>query len=740
MSDFEEKVGALIQQYQEIEPSLLAEALENAKSMMDRDTRREFEDILAVAKARIDKKASIEYWFRDSREGKKIKLTHIQQLILDFIEKAWILGFIPIVNAPMGCGKSSLAVAIIADEIGRNQNMRAQIVCTAEGEATKRGALIARVLLTRDFKKVFPQIEKDKTKPWNAHSINVRRTVIDPEMEELERELGVEPGTIDATMTAYGFDSKALGSRADKTLFDDIPNEDNAINSPTESDKIDSKLDTTWISRRETPIGIKNTDYDLSKDPWRGLFINTPWAETDCVFRRIKKEGYCTILIGVNEDFTGYNVEIWNLPDEMCDELEKRYKLIVDEEILKEDKLKLFERKRHRAGDEIPGYHVYKDFPAKRVFTIPLSRPAEFYLRLYKQNARRFDQMYRCIVVSEREKAFPTFAECLDDKYKVEMIPLEGKNDSGKTIVKGYQGKVVTPMKGAALYASVDLSGAGRAGTVITVCYLLSNYKRFPIDIRAGAWSGDEISDQISKVFKDYPDIITMFVENAGQQDLFIKEVTKHKKEYPWWMKVKPFRTTAKTKKEKDLGVLAMDVAFSNKGFIVANSPGQEGHPTIGDTTFPEGCPCGFCRLIRDCRSQLRLGNVQSDPIMSLWMCHSSMPQIMENPTVGAPEGVLTAENGQDLAKTLEENSTTESFLNILMNGGSVNLQDPQLKRHFRPNGSEITEFDEDWKPEWSDEYEDEEDEEEIEDTTDYNLPQFQRKLKPKINAWKKAF
>lgn len=629
---------------------------------------------------------------------------------------------------------SALAMWILAHQIGLNHNLRTQIVCTAEGEAQKRVRGVGQILLSKPFRKIFPHIERDKEKPWNAHHITVKRSAnfedydFTPEEIEILKEEGADPGSIDATSTAYGLNSQALGSRSELTVGDDLPNEDNAINSPGEGDKADSKIDTKFISRRHSPLGVGNQEYDLTKDPFRALFINTPWAENDCIFRRIARPGYSTILIGVNKDFTGYNVEIWGLPDKDCERLKRKYQMIVDETILADDKpleehlmLGPIRSAGYKLGDVVEGYNVYKHYLAKSVFTIPLSRPAEWYARIYKQNPRRFDLMYRCIVLSDQEKAFPKFHNSLIEpsrQYHVDWIPVEGLHpESRRKMIKGHIGRVVNYPKGSHLFASVDLAGVNRAGTVITVMALLPNYKRFLIEVRVGSWSGDEISGQLGEVFKTYPSIHTMFVENAGQQDLWIKEMTKHKEKYAWWMKIKPFITTAKSKNDKMLGVMAMDTAFTNGGFMITNSTGQVDHPPLGDPAYPEGCPCGFCVLIRDCRRQLRMDKVSSDTIMSLWMGHASMPQSIDPPEYMPPDGFQISKSGFDLVGSFEQvNAASAGFMAAMMYGQTP--LEPKLKSHFRDDGSEIKQTDADWQDDWDYEYEgDEDDADESKDT-----------------------
>lgn len=721
--------------------NLTLEQIEYAKSLMDKETRKEFEDVLAVVNARADKKASIEYWLRSSDTGKKIKLTELQKLIIDFVEMVWSIGMIPIIICPMGGGKTTMSCGILADEIGRNQNIRTQVVCTSEDTAIKRADLIGQIILSKEYRKVFPHIIRDKNKPWNAHYKNVARTIKD-EIEDLPAD--AQPGTIDATLSAYGINSDALGSRSDETVFDDLPNEDNAIISPQIGDEIDSKIDTKFLSRRESPLGVEDKDYDVTKDPFRALFICTAWAESDCIMRRIPKPNYVTLLAGVNKDFTGYNVEIWNLPDKMFEKLRSLYELHVTQEMKDTDEVGGFAK--YKIGEVIKAYNVYKTFPAKFTFTVKLSRPSAWYKNLFDNNNRRFDLMYRCIVLSEQERAFPKFGNCLIQPGKphiVEWFPINGKDDNGKEMIKGYGGSIINPPTGGLWFASADLSGMNRAGTVITVGLLLSNYKRFIVDIRVGAWAGNEITDQITAIFKKYPDIITLFVENAAQQDMFIKEALKHKEAYPWWMKVKPFITSAKNKNDKLLGVMAMDTAFANGGFMIVDTTNDNNHPAVGDTRFPEGCPCGFCILIREARSQLRMEKVSSDSLMSLWMLHSSLPQVLDIPTAGAPDGYVIKD--LDQADNIFPVPSLD-LLDTLMYG--YKDETLTLKKHYRNDGTEITKEDEDWRDEW--EFEFEEDEQEITEEMlrsieeDINKPQIMRKTEVKKNnnssKWQKLF
>lgn len=568
-----------------------------------------------------------------------------------------------------------LSTGLLAWEIGKNQNIKSQFICASDAGAEERTTMVGKILKSGEYRKLFPHIIPDK--PWSSHRLQIKRTAqyIDEDGNEISDNT-TEGMAINATVTGYGVTSAGLGSRSERTIFDDIPTYENAIKSPAEGIHVERAISLKWLSRRETPVGMANKAYSISADPWRGLFINTPWHNLDAIFQRRTKENYSTIVVGVNQSFTGYNVEIWNFPENIVKRLKLKYQLCE----CGEDALRHQNYTGICVGDDDPvhggpcitncqsikpvnGTNIYLDYPAQHTFTLHLSRPDVYYRQLQRENERDFNHKYRCIVYSDQERAFPAFANSLNEetqadginpKYPVIYEDIYNPDDSKLSGARGYIPKEYRPI--GMKFAAVDLSGIGRRGTVITVGVMLSNFTRVPIEIINGAWSGNQIAYQISEMHKRHSDITSIWVENASQQQMFIdlmKNIDKEEK--PWWFKVSEFKTTGKTKNHKMIGVLAMAQAFANKAFIIPNSTIQRNHPQIGDAGYEKGCPCGFCKLIYDCRIQMRSTKIESDFIMSFWMWHSSMPQFIDMPTPIEPTGIDYSNNGLSL---MEEGTT----------------------------------------------------------------------------------
>src|SRR6185503_18745867 len=102
---------------------------------------------------------------------------------------------------------------------------------------------------------------------------------------------------------------------------------------------------------------------------------------------------------------------------------------------------------------------------------------------------------------------------------------------------------------------------------------------------------------------------------------------------------------------------LALATTWANKGFMIANSVEQDHHPKKGDVGFPEGCPCGFCRLIRDAKGQARGVKVESDLLNTIWMQHLSFPEYITSPAGEEPDGVDYPSDGFDLMNGTEMGS-----------------------------------------------------------------------------------
>lgn len=170
----------------------------------------------------------------------------------------------------------------------------------------------------------------------------------------------------------------------------------------------------------------------------------------------------------------------------------------------------------------------------------------EALLKRYLSGRRSFERGFRQKAFVEGESTFPSFAKC-----EVPGISLG-------EIARSPNWPKVT---------GVDLSSKKRPGNaIITVAVNPANRRRFPVDIRFGAWRSSETAKQIQIVNQLYNPIAIM-VEDNSYQEALIDWVTDSKDRYSFWMKVEPTTTTGETKADPEKGLPALEVEFSNGGW-----------------------------------------------------------------------------------------------------------------------------------------------------------------------------
>lgn len=120
---------------------------------------------------------------------------------------------------PRNHGKTTQnSVGLTAFRIGRNPNLRVQIVQATKPDAKKTVRSIKRILESDRYREVFPWVEPDKEQ-WGVESLCVKRTRL---------------GLRDPTVSAQPINGTA-GQRADELVPDDIENFDNSIRSDRKS-------------------------------------------------------------------------------------------------------------------------------------------------------------------------------------------------------------------------------------------------------------------------------------------------------------------------------------------------------------------------------------------------------------------------------------------------------------------------------------------------------------------------
>lgn len=657
--------------------------IRDSREAMNESMRDTFDDLLALALGRIDAKAGIEYFFKDE-DGNSIQVNILQEFILDFFRYAHQEVKVPIVFCPTGSGKSSLVVALKCWEIGKNQNIYVQMVSLNDKEAAKRGSAARGILESAHFRKLFPHIVKDDDK-WSEHELLVKRTKTDH--SEIRMNSRGDATSIEYTWTSYGALSGSTGSRARITDFDDLVSEENAVQKPTDGDRIYQLLTTKWFTRKKSPFTLESL-YKRIDNPWRGRIIGTPWAYNDAVYRLRDWDGGCVLLVGVNRDFTAHNVQIWGLPKKYVTKLRAKYgtgrlselnrrfprvetlspvpEEFVERLLARDDqdaKSIINAELDHEMGT---GYKVDRLSPPDFTMEIPLERPRIWYLGEYVDAPDirvNFNRPYRCEVFTESELAYPGFEKSTFTHYPdyreenrltgvqelvpiiVKKYPLFEERSGGKQQA-GWRCEMVDPPEDYyTKIGFVDLSGVNRPGTVLGVATLSKFHRLRLVEISIGAWTGGEISEQADQVFKRHKDLHLLYIETESLQTLFVEEMEKHKEAYSFWSRIGHFETSSK-KNDHQIGILTMGTSLAKGGMEIPNT----WHRNYAHDGHGKACPCGYCKLISDLSTQTRLTKVTSDLLVMLWGLHVTMPRDTAPQEAMPPSGYKRVKSGYELA------------------------------------------------------------------------------------------
>lgn len=159
------------------------------------------------------------------------------------------------VQLPRNHGKTQqLSVGRIAWMIGRNPNIRVQIIQNNRPDAGKTVANIKAVLESERFQRVFPEV-KPHPEEWGKLALSVKRDKI------------LRDPTVSA-QPIFG----AAGNRADVMVFDDIENLENSIRQPALRQQVKEAVQNTWIPVLE-PDG---QEWDIGT-PWHVDGITMDW-------------------------------------------------------------------------------------------------------------------------------------------------------------------------------------------------------------------------------------------------------------------------------------------------------------------------------------------------------------------------------------------------------------------------------------------------------------------------------
>ena len=251
--------------------------------------------------ARTNINAFIEYVGKDSK-GVKVVQAQIHQEIQKHIDLCKSQGFQNCgILAPWGHGKTEqVSIFRTLDEIGKDKNIRTQIICNSDDNAAARVNTISNYLENDpDYHAVHPDIRpgiKDGD-DWGKHKLVVER----------------DSRSKDGTVEAYGVTTSGTGSRADLQIFDDPVDMRNAILNPALRKQVKDSIKNVWLSRL-VPGGFR-------------IYIATVWHADDYTSEIIKSKEWKFLVMRVSEDFKyiecdssfkgKYTIPLWSVWNEV---------------------------------------------------------------------------------------------------------------------------------------------------------------------------------------------------------------------------------------------------------------------------------------------------------------------------------------------------------------------------------------------------------------------------------------
>lgn len=211
-------VGHLFTPGPSIEPATPAE----------QDARMESIRWARIHAARNDFAAFMEYCIEDSEIGGPVTLQWFHDEWIAALEQNKRV----LIIAPRSHGKSSVVIARVIWELGRNPNLRIKIACEDQPAAVKRlGEIKRHIEKNPHVHEVFPNL-KPSADNWSKTSITVQRTLIDK----------------DPSVEAQGVLGGATGGRVDILIGDDIVGRRNALTTPALRESVIQAWESDWLN------------------------------------------------------------------------------------------------------------------------------------------------------------------------------------------------------------------------------------------------------------------------------------------------------------------------------------------------------------------------------------------------------------------------------------------------------------------------------------------------------------
>lgn len=415
------------------------------------------------------------------------------------------------IMSPFGFGKTWMIVlGLILDSIGMRPNRRNQIVSLNDPIAISRSDAVREAIeRLASWQAMFPGVVPDKDR-WRKQAFTVLRSA--------------NVISTDPTVGAYGILSSRIGTRSDFTVFDDV-DDDTSLSAPIREKKR-ARFNKQWMSRLEP--GHK------------AVFVATRWHEEDVASSKVTNPKWSWLVGAVSEDFEYLEVTRTGAPFEESPwpEVVPRTKYVSE----------LHERQ---------GCAVYRLplWPGK-------FDAEELRSRCVDMGERAFNLGYRQDALSDHEKTFPSFEQCVRFGLDRHAIPC------------------------AFHVITVDLSTTKRPGNWISVWGVTADGQKILKELRRGAWKSPETLRHMAELQLKYDAVRVLVETNAYQESLLSwANEPEIRRKYPsLWPKLKAHDTQGNTKSDLEIGVPGLELEFENQSILIAPEERCE-----------LGCDCTWC-------------------------------------------------------------------------------------------------------------------------------------------------
>lgn len=219
------------------------------------------------------------------QDGTPIEYSAMHLAWVDHVEYCWSRRLHAMILAPFGSGKSSgFAVPLATFLVGRDVQIRIKFVSNGDDFAAQRVQAAQEIITGHEYADVFPHVVKGKK--WNTRETFVRR----------------KGASLDPTLHARGVETKGVGGRADRIIFDDVCDEVNTAEQRMRA-KIKHRVQRTWMSRLDPVHGL-------------ALWIATPWHADDATYHMMAQEGWCTLIQRVSPGLDRFEQEVIGARDD----------------------------------------------------------------------------------------------------------------------------------------------------------------------------------------------------------------------------------------------------------------------------------------------------------------------------------------------------------------------------------------------------------------------------------------